>query len=51
MFGVGWGLAGICPGPALVLSVAGVKMAGAFTLAMIAGMIAFDVIERFRMQH
>jgi uncharacterized membrane protein YedE/YeeE len=36
IFGVGWGLSGYCPGPALV-SVGGAIQTGAFVLAMIAG--------------
>ena len=36
IFGVGWGLSGYCPGPALV-SVGASFATGAFVLAMIAG--------------
>ena len=38
IFGVGWGLAGICPGPGLVALGAGSTQAGAFVVAMFAGM-------------
>ncbi len=38
LFGLGWGLAGICPGPALVLSGAGVGKGLLFILAMLVGM-------------
>lgn len=38
VFGVGWGLAGFCPGPAVVAAGAGLTEALVFTLAMIAGM-------------
>lgn len=48
LFGMGWGLAGICPGPALVLVGAGVSKGVIFTLAMIAGMAIFRLIERVR---
>ncbi|WP_226648557.1 YeeE/YedE family protein [Microbulbifer variabilis] len=41
MFGIGWGLAGFCPGPALVASGAGLEKALIFTLAMLAGMGIF----------
>jgi uncharacterized membrane protein YedE/YeeE len=41
-FGVGWGLAGICPGPALVLLGANAGDAGAFVVAMLVGMAAFE---------
>jgi uncharacterized membrane protein YedE/YeeE len=37
VFGVGWGLAGFCPGPALVAFAAGVTDAWIFLPAMIAG--------------
>jgi uncharacterized membrane protein YedE/YeeE len=43
MFGVGWGLAGYCPGPALVALAAGVQSAVVFVPAMIAG----SLIQRF----
>jgi uncharacterized membrane protein YedE/YeeE len=35
MFGAGWGLAGYCPGPALVSSATGALPAVVFTLAMV----------------
>ena len=38
LFGVGWGLAGFCPGPALAALVQGVAAVYAFVLAMLAGM-------------
>jgi len=38
LFGLGWGLAGICPGPALVLLGAGVGKGLLFILAMLVGM-------------
>jgi uncharacterized protein len=47
-FGVGWGLAGFCPGPALVALGAGETKAIVFVGAMIAGMALFDQIERTR---
>ena len=48
LFGVGWGLAGFCPGPALVSAAAGVPKAIVFVGAMLAGMALFETIERFR---
>lgn len=48
VFGVGWGLAGFCPGPALVALGAGKLKALVFVAAMVAGMIAFELIERTR---
>jgi uncharacterized membrane protein YedE/YeeE len=38
VFGVGWGLSGICPGPGLVLLAGGDGMAYVFMAAVIAGM-------------
>ena len=45
-FGLGWGLAGICPGPALVLVGAGVSKGLIFVAAMLAGMGLFELLER-----
>ena len=45
-FGVGWGLAGLCPGPALVSMAAGQGKALLFVLSMLAGMRVFDFFER-----
>lgn len=45
-FGVGWGMAGFCPGPALVALGAGYPKAVGFVAAMVAGMVIFEVIER-----
>lgn len=45
-FGVGWGLAGFCPGPALVAAAAGIGEAAVFTVAMIAGMGIHAFITR-----
>lgn len=45
-FGIGWGLAGFCPGPALVALGTGAPKAIVFVLAMIAGMAIFEVLEK-----
>ena len=45
-FGAGWGLAGFCPGPALVSLGAGQPKAAVFVLAMLAGMLVFELLER-----
>ncbi len=42
LFGVGWGIAGFCPGPALVALGSGMEAAWVFVPAMLAGMIAHD---------
>ena len=47
-FGIGWGLAGFCPGPALVALGAGQVKALVFVAAMLAGMLAFEVAQRAR---
>jgi uncharacterized protein len=48
VFGAGWGLAGFCPGPALVSLGAGQVKAAVFVLAMLAGMGLFELFERRR---
>ncbi|MPW15505.1 hypothetical protein GCT13_00900 [Paraburkholderia sp. CNPSo 3157] len=45
-FGTGWGLAGFCPGPALVAFGAGYPKAVGFVAAMVAGMAVFELVER-----
>lgn len=47
IFGVGWGLAGYCPAPALV-SVGGAIETGVFVLAMIAGIAIARRVQRSR---
>jgi uncharacterized membrane protein YedE/YeeE len=48
IFGVGWGLAGICPGPAIALLAFGSAQAITFVVAMLAGMLIFELIDQFR---
>ena len=48
VFGIGWGLAGYCPGPAVVAAGMGQGKAIAFVVAMLAGMGIYELIERFR---
>ena len=48
VFGVGWGLAGFCPGPALVSLGSGQDKAVVFVLAMLAGMAVYELAERWR---
>lgn len=45
VFGVGWGLVGICPGPALVALGLGGSSTLIFFVAMIAGMVLFAVLN------
>jgi uncharacterized membrane protein YedE/YeeE len=46
LFGIGWGLAGLCPGPALVVAGLGEVKALGFVAAMLAGMALFEVLDR-----
>jgi uncharacterized membrane protein YedE/YeeE len=46
LFGIGWGLAGFCPGPALVAAAAGQTKAALFALAMLIGMAIYTAAER-----
>ena len=42
LFGIGWGIAGFCPGPALVAASSGSAAAALFVLAMLGGMLLHD---------
>lgn len=46
LFGAGWGLAGFCPGPALVAMASGEAKAALFTGAMVVGMLGFQLLDR-----
>ena len=45
LFGVGWGLVGLCPGPALVTAATGAPWALVFVVAMAAGMLLQRALE------
>ena len=45
VFGIGWGLAGYCPGPALAALLSGGLKPLVFVVALLAGMALFDLIE------
>lgn len=47
LFGAGWGLAGFCPGPALVSMASGQPKALVFVVAMLIGMVGFELMDRF----
>ena len=47
-FGVGWGLAGFCPGPGLVSMASGEIKGLVFVGAMVAGMAVFELLERLK---
>ena len=46
LFGAGWGLAGFCPGPALVSLAAGQPKAAVFIVFMLVGMAIFEINQR-----
>jgi uncharacterized protein len=46
LFGVGWGIAGFCPGPGLVALGMGEAKAVLFVAAMLLGMGVFEALER-----
>lgn len=45
VFGVGWGIAGYCPGPAITSLLAGQIAPLVFVVAMIAGMTLYETLE------
>ena len=45
LFGIGWGLVGICPGPGIVLLGTGQWQAYVFIPAMIIGMLVYQWLE------
>lgn len=47
IFGVGWGLAGYCPGPALASLATGGSKPLVFVLAMLTGMAIYEILSRF----
>ncbi len=46
VFGIGWGMAGFCPGPALTALGTGNAKAAIFVVAMLAGMAIFELADR-----
>lgn len=48
VFGVGWGLAGVCPGPAIALLPTGQPFALVFAAAMVVGMLLHWLLHRPR---
>lgn len=46
LFGIGWGLAGICPGPGVVLLGSGLFEGLIFIPALLAGMALFEFTQR-----
>lgn len=48
LFGIGWGLAGYCPGPGLTSVATGSKAPLTFVVAMSIGMLTFAALQKFR---
>jgi uncharacterized membrane protein YedE/YeeE len=46
LFGIGWGLGGICPGPSLVTLAMGIPQAITFVAAMLAGMQLSRIMQK-----
>ena len=46
LFGIGWGIAGICPGPAVAILLTGHWQVLLFVAAMLIGMALFEAFER-----
>ena len=46
IFGLGWGLAGFCPGPALVAMASGNDKALVFVVAMLVGMVIYGCFKK-----
>jgi len=45
IFGLGWGLAGICPGPALVSLASFDLSVGLFVISMVGGMFIYQIFD------
>lgn len=48
LFGIGWGITGICPGPGLVLLGAGIPEGVIYIASLLVGMTLYSVIEKMR---
>jgi uncharacterized membrane protein YedE/YeeE len=51
LFGIGWGIAGFCPGPAVVSLGIGEIKPVIFVAAMLSGMALFELLERRTQRH
>ncbi len=45
IFGLGWGLGGFCPGPAIVSLMSGTSAVTSFVIAMLGSMALYNVVE------
>jgi len=50
LFGIGWGLGGFCPGPAVTSLASGQAAVITFVAAMIAGMYLYKLVDNIRSQ-
>lgn len=48
LFGIGWGMVGLCPGPAVATLLSGSSDALVFVISMIAGMYAHGTLDALR---
>ena len=48
LFGIGWGITGICPGPGLVLLGAGIPEGIVYIASLLGGMTLYSLIEKLR---
>lgn len=48
LFGIGWGLSGVCPGPGLLLAAGAGRDALLFAASMLAGMFISDLLRGLR---
>lgn len=48
LFGIGWGISGLCPGPAIASLSFGIPATIVFTIAMIAGVLVHDHLVKAR---
>ena len=46
LFGIGWGLGGFCPGPAVVSLASGQSAVIVFVVAMVAGMFLYQLVDK-----
>jgi len=51
LFGLGWGISGFCPGPAVTSLASGHAPVTVFVVAMLAGMYLYKLIEGARARH
>jgi uncharacterized membrane protein YedE/YeeE len=51
IFGIGWGLAGYCPGPGLASIATGRLQPILFVISMLIGMAVYEVLEKLRLNN